>query len=102
MASDPTSNTRISEQGNTFSAEQIQGFILAALAHEAVVDEVNDLLFKHVVERKLHPSVVTESLHPIIKEILEAATYEDWTAVTRQLTDEARASFATEATAVPR
>jgi hypothetical protein len=102
VASEPTSNTRLSEQGNTFTAEQIQGFILAALANDAVADEVNDLLFVHVVQGKLHPSVVVESLHPIIKEVLETATREDWAAVTRQLTDEARESLGTEATARPR
>jgi len=102
MASEPASNTRISEQGNTFSSEQIQGFILAALANNAVVDEINDLLFKHIVQGKLHPSVLTESLHPIIKEVLETATHEDWTAVTVQLTTEARESLGAEITASPR
>jgi hypothetical protein len=85
-----TTETRVSEQGATFRVEAIRSFILAALAHEAVADEVDGLLFKHVVERKLHPTVVAESLRPIIDEVLATAEFEDWIAVTAQLTAEAR------------
>jgi hypothetical protein len=93
-----TTDTRVSEQGDTFSAELIQGFLLTALSHDAVADKVNDLLFKHVVEGQYHPSVITESLRPIIQEVLETATHEDWAAVTRQLTAKARESLGEAAT----
>jgi hypothetical protein len=102
MATDASTETRISEQGNTFTAEQIQGFILAALAHDTVADEVDDLLHKHVVEGKLHPTVVAESLLPIISEVLQTATFDDLMAVTDQLTVEARESLGIETTASPR
>jgi hypothetical protein len=101
-ATDASTETRISEQGTAFTAEQIQGFILAALAHDTVADEVNDLLHKHVVERKLDPTVVAESLLPIISEVLQTATFDDLMAVTDQLTLEARESLGIEATASPR
>lgn len=96
MATEASSATRTSEQGETFTAETIQSFILAALSHDAVVEEVNDLLFKHIVEGRLHPSVIAETLPAIIREILDTATLEDWTAVTRQLTAEARETLGVE------
>jgi hypothetical protein len=58
--------------------------------HERAAEEVNDLLYKHVVEGRLHPPVIAETLPAIVREILDTATFEDWTAVTRQLTAEAR------------
>ncbi len=48
------------------------------------------MLFTHVVEGQLHPTVVAESLRPIIDEVLATADFEDWMAVTEQLTTEAR------------
>jgi hypothetical protein len=82
--------TRTSEQGRIFTAETVQGFILAALSHEATVDQVDLLLYRHVVEGRYHPSVVTESLRPIIDDVLQAAAAEDWSAVARRLTAEAQ------------
>jgi hypothetical protein len=81
---------RTSEQGATFDATLIQGFILNALSDDAVIDRVNDLLFEHVVEGRYHPSVIAESLRPIIDEILQTATFEDWSAVAGQLAADAR------------
>ena len=81
---------RTSEQGTTFDATLIQGFILNALSDDAVSDRVNDLLFEHVVEGRYHPSVIAESLRPMIDEILQTATFDDWNAVAKQLTVDAR------------
>lgn len=80
---------RRSEQGTVFPAETIRGFIHAALSHDAVADEVNDLLFDHVHGR-LHESVVVASLRPILDEVLNTATHEDWATVTDQLAVAAR------------
>lgn len=80
---------RRSEQGTMSPAETIRGFIHAALSHDAVADEVNDLLFEHVHGR-LHESVVAASLRPILDEVLNTATHEDWTTVTDQLAVAAR------------
>jgi hypothetical protein len=85
--------TRTSEQGTTFRAEQVRSFLLAALQHDSVADATRELLFEHVVGGKYHPSVVTESLRPIINEVLETATHDDWKAVAEQLTAEARAEL---------
>ena len=81
---------RTSEQGTTFDAALIQGFILNALSDDAVSDRVNDLLFEHVVEGRYDPSVIAESLRPIIDEILQTATLDDWSAVADRLTVDAR------------
>ena len=81
---------RTSEQGTTFDATLIQGFILNALSDDAVIDRVHDLLFEHVVEGRYHPSVIAESLRPIIDEVLQTATVDDWSAVAKQLTVDAR------------
>jgi hypothetical protein len=81
---------RISEQGNTFDASLIRDFIVAALDHDAASDAVTDLLFEHVVAGRYHPSVVADSLRPIIDEILETATCEDWQGAADRLIEEAR------------
>jgi hypothetical protein len=80
---------RTSDQGTVFDASTVRGFLLTALGHDAVIDRVNDLLFEHVMERKYHPSVVATSLEPIIDEVLDVATFEDWDWVARTLTAEA-------------
>lgn len=81
---------RTTEQGNRIAVALIRDFLAAALAHDAVQDNVNDLLFAHVVEGRYHPSVIVESLRPMIEEILEVATGEDWRAVAAQLIAEVR------------
>ncbi len=90
-------DTRTSEQGTTFRPEQIRSFILDALQHDTAADATNELLFEHVVGGKYHPSVVAESLRPIINEVLGAATFDDWTAVAEELTTQARAELGEDA-----
>lgn len=82
---------RTTEQGNRIGVAMIRDFLAAALAHDAVQDNVNDLLFAHVVEGRYHPSVIVESLRPMIEEVIEAASGEDWRAVAERLIAEARA-----------
>lgn len=81
---------RISEQGGTFDAGLVCDFIRAALSHDAAADAADELIFDHVVVGRFHSSLVAESLRPIIDEILEAATREDWQAVADRLIGEAR------------
>lgn len=80
---------RISEQGTVFDVAIVRDFLQAALNHDAVVDEVNDLLFEHVVYSRFHPSVITANLRPLITEVLDTATPEDWQYVAAKLIEEA-------------
>jgi hypothetical protein len=86
----PDSELRRTERGNVYDAALVRSFIHAALAHDAVSDLVNDLLYTHVVERRYHPSVVAASLHPILTDVLDAATAADWQQVSDELASEAR------------
>lgn len=81
---------RTTEQGNRIGVEMIRDFLAAALHHDAVQDNLNDLLFAHVVEGRYHSSVVVATLRPMIEEVLEAASGEDWRAVAERLIAEAR------------
>jgi hypothetical protein len=81
--------TRTSEQGNRFSVALVRNFLLNALGHDAVVDEVNELFFDHVVGHRHHASVIATNLKPMLEEVLSVATAEDWDWVTRALTAEA-------------
>jgi hypothetical protein len=56
-------------------------FISRALADDAVADEVDPLIFDHVVEGRYHRSVVAASLTPILDRVVAEASEEDWTAV---------------------
>jgi hypothetical protein len=89
--------TRTSEQGTTFRAEQIRSFLVAALQHATVADATRELLFEHLVEGKYHPSFVAENLRPILNEVLDVVTREDWAAVAEELTAEARDTLGSEA-----
>lgn len=89
--------TCTSEQGIAFDPETIRSFILAALAHPAAAEQTDNLLYSHVAEGRCHPTVVAASLRPIIDDIIQTATAEDWDAITRQLTTEAREALGIEA-----
>jgi hypothetical protein len=85
-----TTEKRESEQGNVFSVTIIRDFLLAALSHDAVADAVDAMLFEHVIEGRLHQSVITENLRPLITEVLDVATLEDWQYVSGKLIADAR------------
>jgi hypothetical protein len=85
-----TTEKRTSEQGNEFNVTIIRAFLLEALSHDAVTDAVEAMLFEHIVEGRLHPSVITENLRPLITEVLDTATLEDWKHVSDTLIGEAR------------
>lgn len=84
------SGSRISEQENEIGIATIREFLKRVLADDAVADQVNDLLFDHVVLGRLHPSVVAASLLGPIEELLQVASAEDWQAVADDLIAEAR------------
>lgn len=76
--------------GDGIDAALLRGFLRRALADEALVDPVNDLLLDHVVGGRFHRSVLAGELSRQIGEVLEAATAEDWQAVADDLIAEAR------------
>ncbi len=84
---------RTSEQGNVFSVTTIREFLLAALSHDAVTDAVDAMLYEHVFLGRLHQSVITENLRPLIMEVLEVATPADWQYVSAKLIEDARETF---------
>jgi hypothetical protein len=84
-----TTEKRESDQGNIFSVATIREFLLAALSHNAVEDAVIAMLHEHLVEGRIHPSVITENLKPLITEVLDVATAEDWHYVSCKLIEEA-------------
>jgi hypothetical protein len=86
----PVAHQRVTAQGNRIDVALIRGFLKRALEDDAVADDVNDLLFDHIVAGRLHPSVVAESLPACIDEILGVATRADWQAVADELIAEAR------------
>ncbi len=81
--------TRTSEQGTVFDAATVRDFLLKTLGQDAVIDQVNELFFEHVAKSQYHPSVIVENLKPMIDEVLNVATFEDWNWVARALTAEA-------------
>jgi hypothetical protein len=81
---------RRTEQGSTIEVAALRGFLKRTLADDAVVDEVNELLFEHVVAGRFHPAVVAESLPSFLSEIIGAARPEDWQALADELIAEAR------------
>lgn len=88
--------TRTSEQGTVFDAATVRDFLLKALGHDAVIDQVNELLFDHLMKSRYHSSVVAENLKPLITEVLQTAIFEDWDWVARALTAEACESLGIE------
>jgi hypothetical protein len=80
---------RTSEQGNVFDVDLVRNFLLTTLGHDAVIDEVDELIGDHVLGHKYHPSVIAASLKPIVEEVLDVATSDDWAWIARTLTQEA-------------
>lgn len=51
------------------------------------------MLYDHVVGGRYHPSVVAESPRPLIDEVLDTATAQDWQRIADDLIAEARQSL---------
>lgn len=68
------------------AAALVRDFIAKALAHDAVADEVAELLYEHLTRDDRDPGVLARPLRDLIMEIIDhAATHEDWHAVCAQL-----------------
>lgn len=76
--------------GDTITGSLLRDYILRALQHDAIRDELNELLFDHVAKASLKPEALAASLKPLIAELLNAATDEDWQIVARCLIEETR------------
>ena len=85
-------DVRITEQGNTFDGALVHDFLQRALAHDAAIDQVLDLVHNHL-ERRHNRTVVAASLKPILAEIIDAATDDDWQAIADQLITDAREAY---------
>ncbi len=81
---------RISDRGECFDAELVREFIVAALGHDAAQDAVDEVIFDHVVAGLGNPAAVAASLRPIVDEILDVATREDWQVIADGLIADAR------------
>ncbi|HXE94251.1 MAG TPA: hypothetical protein VN544_10660 [Gaiellaceae bacterium] len=68
------------------AAALVRDFIAKALAHEAVADEVAELLYTYLAHDDRDSEVLARPLRGMIVEIIDhAATDEDWHAVCAQL-----------------
>jgi len=85
-----TTAQRISPSEQTYDVADVRGFILAALDTAPAIEKVQDLLVEHIQFGRLHPSVVREDLQTYIRDVVESATLEDWTAIAESLIGDAR------------
>ncbi|HMJ74018.1 MAG TPA: hypothetical protein VK471_11730 [Solirubrobacterales bacterium] len=85
-----TCERRTINPGDTITGSLLRDYILSALQHDAIRDELNELLFDHVAKGRLHPAVLAASLKPLISELLDAATDEDWQIVAHCLIEDAQ------------
>jgi hypothetical protein len=69
------------------AAQERRRFLMAALAHDAIDEAVNELLFDHVVVGKYHWTVVATSLAPILSEATGVADETDWVAAADHVLD---------------
>ena len=89
MSADNSSEVRRTEQDHLIDVTMLRGFARAALNHDTIQDEINDLLFDHIVDGRYHPTVVADSLRPILTDLLGAMTAADWQAIADELITEA-------------
>jgi len=75
---------RPSDRG-PIAAALVRDFITTALAHDAVADEVAELLYEYLTRDDRDPAVLARPLRAMIDEIRDAATDEDWHALCAQL-----------------
>jgi hypothetical protein len=60
-------------------------FINNILAHDALLDEVDELLYEHVVEGDHQPAAVAATLRQLTLAAVTAATPQDWQHITERL-----------------
>jgi hypothetical protein len=61
---------------------------------EPTAENVNDLLLAHVVGGHFDPSAVAATLTAYIADVVESATREDWSIITRHLIADVRETLA--------
>lgn len=83
------SDTDIAEP-ERIDAALLRDFIARALLHDAVADEVYELLYAQVTQDEPDPGVVATSIKAMLTEVFEVATAEDWHALAEQLLANAR------------
>src|SRR3981189_3681005 len=93
-------DVRSTSGGARIDAALVYDFIHSALAHDAIEEPVHELLFAYVTKEGRDPSGVARSLRPMIIEVLDVATDEDWRTIGDQLIANARDAL-TEARATP-
>lgn len=87
----PAPEVRITARGQRIDVALLRAFLKRALEDDAVVEEVNDLLFDHIVGgAAVDRAAVAQRLPILIPELVGAATAEDWRAVADELIAEAR------------
>jgi hypothetical protein len=77
------------ERAGVADGSLIRSFLLSVLSHDAVTDEVIELLSDHLMMGQDQPSVIAENLKPLITGVLDEAASEDWEWVARALIAEA-------------
>lgn len=87
-------DTRTSPHQNSYNADAVRSFIHAALSLEPAAENVNDLLVAHVVGGHFDPSAVAATLTMYIADVVESATSEDWSIITRELIANLRETLA--------
>jgi hypothetical protein len=71
-------NTTAEAAADWAAGEERRRLLLTALGNDAVDEAVIELLFEHVVQGRLHWTVVANSLAPILSEVTEVADEADW------------------------
>jgi hypothetical protein len=88
----PSAGLEATSQQARTSAEgssPLREFLLRTLDHDAIIDEVIDLLFEHVELQLLNPSNLGEQLRTILYRAIGEASAADWQWVTQVLIAEA-------------
>lgn len=88
-ADDASESEGREKAGVVADGSPMRRFLLSVLSHNAVTDEVIELIFDHLVGGKVQPSIIAEELKQLIIEILDIAVSEDWEWVARALMAEA-------------
>jgi hypothetical protein len=87
----PAPEVRITARGQRIDVALLRAFLKRALEDDAVVEEVNDLLFDHILAAvPIDRAGVAQRLPILIPELVAAASPEDWRAVADELIAEAR------------
>lgn len=82
---------RTTARGQRIDVALLRAFLKRALEDDALVEEVNDLLFDHIVGGgPVDRAAVAQRLPILIPELVGAASAEDWQAVADELVAEAR------------